>query len=54
MSDTTDPPALSRVGAINDDGVGGLQYQWWLFPKDYSAEGVFGQYIYVMPRHKLV
>ena len=45
-----------RVGAINDDGVRvGYQYQWWLFPKgDYSAEGVFGQYIYVMPRHKLV
>lgn len=45
-----------RVGAIDDDGVRvGYQHQWWLFPKgDYSAEGVFGQYIYVMPRHKLV
>ena len=45
-----------QVGAIDDDGVGvGYQHQWWLFPKgDYSAEGVFGQYIYVMPRHKLV
>ena len=45
-----------QVGAIDDDGVRvGYQHQWWLFPKgDYSAEGVFGQYIYVMPRHKLV
>ena len=24
------------------------------FLGDYSAEGVFGEYIYVMPRHKLV
>ena len=45
-----------QVGAIDDDGVRvGYQHQWWLFPEgDYSAEGVFGQYIYVMPRHKLV
>ena len=45
-----------QVGAIDDDGVRvGYQHQWWLFPKgDYSAEGVFGQYIYLMPRHKLV
>ncbi|MGB0407333.1 MAG: serine hydrolase domain-containing protein [Pseudomonadales bacterium] len=45
-----------QVGAIDDGGVRvGYQHQWWLFPKqDYSAEGVFGQYIYVMPRHKLV
>ena len=45
-----------QVGQIDDGGLGlGYQHQWWLFPQgDFSAEGVFGQFIYVMPRHNMV
>lgn len=45
-----------QVGAIEDGGIPvGYQHQWWLYPRgDFSAEGVFGQYIYVMPRHNMV
>jgi hypothetical protein len=44
------------VNAIVDEGVlNGYQHQWWLFPDgDFSAEGVFGQFVYIMPRHNMV
>lgn len=33
----------------------GYQYQWWAYPGEaYSAEGVFGQYIYVDQTKDLV
>lgn len=37
-----------------EDG-NGYQHQWWLFEQgDYSAEGVFGQFVYVNPAERLV
>ena len=53
-ADPTKP--FLQVGQIDDGGQGlGYQHQWWLFPQgDFSAEGVFGQFIYVMPRHNMV
>jgi CubicO group peptidase (beta-lactamase class C family) len=45
-----------QVNAIIDEGVlNGYQHQWWLFPDgDFSAEGVFGQYVFIMPRYNVV
>ncbi|MGB0920689.1 MAG: serine hydrolase domain-containing protein [Alphaproteobacteria bacterium] len=37
-----------------DDDYIGYQYQWWTRANDYSAQGVFGQFIQVMPEHELV
>jgi len=53
-ADPTKP--FLQVGQIDDGGQGlGYQHQWWLFPQgDFSAEGVFGQFIYVMPRRNMV
>lgn len=48
-------------GKLDAGSVDGYGYQWWLFPPknagmagQYSAEGVFGQFIYVNPSEKLV
>ncbi len=45
-----------QVGAIDDYGImTGYQHQWWLYPNDeFAAEGVFGQFVYVMPRVNIV
>jgi len=44
----------TRPAAIDQDGWG-YGRQWWTgFDGDYSAIGVFGQYVYVSPRNKVV
>ncbi|WP_307796894.1 hypothetical protein [Actinomadura barringtoniae] len=44
----------TRPEAIDQDGWG-YGRQWWTgFDGDYSAIGVFGQYVYVSPRNKVV
>ena len=54
---TPDAPHLmpgKRANALRKDGYG---YQWWI-PEgskgEFSAQGVYGQYIYVDPRHEVV
>lgn len=39
---------------FDDDDYIGYQYQWWTRENDYSAQGVFGQFIQVMPDQELV
>lgn len=42
-------------GALYEDQPDlGYQYQWWTRENDYSAQGVFGQFIQVMPEQELV
>ena len=47
-----DKPFL-QVGAVDKNT--GYQFQWWLLADDnYTAEGVFGQWVYVNPAAQLV
>lgn len=52
-----DSPHL-QVGATSEEyGKWGYQYQWWIPTKsngDYCAVGVWGQYIYIAPKEKVV
>jgi len=56
VKEATEPssPQVQR-GALYEDSVMGYQYQWWAYPGTaYSAEGVFGQFIYVDPAKDIV
>ena len=56
VAESTQPsdPQVMRC-ALYDDSPMGYQYQWWAYPGEaYSAEGVFGQFVYVDPTKDLV
>jgi CubicO group peptidase (beta-lactamase class C family) len=52
-----DKPYLVHSGAYTPDWTIGYQYQWWV-PEgaegEFMAIGVWGQYIYVNPRHNVI
>ncbi|MFM6321437.1 MAG: serine hydrolase domain-containing protein [Microcystis panniformis] len=52
-----DSPHLQAGATSEEYGKWGYQYQWWIPTDsngDYSAVGVWGQYIYVAPKEKVV
>jgi CubicO group peptidase (beta-lactamase class C family) len=52
-----DKPYLIHSGAYTSDWTIGYQYQWWV-PEgsdgEFMAIGVWGQYIYVNPKHNVI
>lgn len=50
---TPSAPHLEVGGGVGPDI--GYQYQWWIFPDGtYAAEGVYGQFIWIDPTHRVV
>jgi CubicO group peptidase (beta-lactamase class C family) len=47
---------FAAAGAPRSDlGSGyGYGYQWWTYPEGFGAQGIFGQAITIVPRHRLV
>jgi CubicO group peptidase (beta-lactamase class C family) len=43
-----------HVELPKEEGLPGYGYFWWLVPGGYSAEGIFGQQIFVYPRDGIV
>ena len=52
------PGLQTRVDNPGSDSAFGYKYQWWipLYPDlgDYSAIGIYGQFIYINPTRKIV
>lgn len=55
---TTPDSEQIQPGKLTRGSPLGYQYQWWTFPGDknhaYSAQGVFGQFVYINPAESIV